>query len=59
MSSPRYVLIDAKTLVELQDKVHHFLDGTPAYEPCGGPIHDQDGTPGGTWYQAAYWKEME
>lgn len=56
MSSPRYVLIDAKSPGELAEAVHIFLDTIPRFEPVGSPFHDIDGTPGGTWYQAVYWK---
>ena len=59
MSSPRYVLIDAKNLSELVEKVHNFLDTIPLFYPVGSPIHDIDGTPGGTWYQAVYWKSQD
>lgn len=59
MKKIRYQLVLAKDLTELQQNVDYILNDKPVYEPCGGPIHDIDGTPGGTWYQAVYCKETE
>lgn len=58
-SRPRFVLISQSTLNELAIDVAVFLNEVPRYEPTGGPFHVSDGTPGGTWYQAVYWKESD
>ena len=57
MTKQRYVTLKANTIGELEQVVSDFLDDAPVFEPTGGPFHVIDGTPGGTWYQAVYWKE--
>ncbi len=57
MTKQRYVLLRGPQIEQLEQVVSDFLDDAPVFEPAGGPFHVLDGTPGGTWYQAVYWKE--
>ena len=57
MSMPIYDVVSSKDIPTLVQAVNSFIKLESRWAPTGGPFHVIDGTPGGTWYQAVYWKE--